>query len=93
MWALKKLTGACTLPYSEVFGSHLDIHTGGADLAFPHHENEIAQSEVFHQCQQWGNYFLHSGKQTGGGGANFFSSCVSSACWRHIDLLAGQWVS
>nr|XP_044636087.1 probable cysteine--tRNA ligase, mitochondrial [Equus asinus] len=33
----------------------------GIDLAFPHHENEIAQCEVFHQCKQWGNYFLHSG--------------------------------
>ncbi|XP_029336425.1 probable cysteine--tRNA ligase, mitochondrial isoform X3 [Mus caroli] len=51
----------CSTMASEVFGSHLDIHTGGIDLAFPHHENEIAQSEVFHQCQQWGNYFLHSG--------------------------------
>lgn len=45
-----------------VFGSQLDIHTGGVDLAFPHHENEIAQSEVFHQCNQWGSYFLHSGR-------------------------------
>ncbi|XP_040589447.1 probable cysteine--tRNA ligase, mitochondrial isoform X1 [Mesocricetus auratus] len=51
----------CSAMASKVFGSQLDIHTGGIDLAFPHHENEIAQSEVFHQCQQWGNYFLHSG--------------------------------
>lgn len=65
VWALmvRLLTQACTLPCSEVFGSQLDIHTGGIDLAFPHHENEIAQSEVFHQCPQWGNYFLHSGKR------------------------------
>ncbi|KAJ7412557.1 putative cysteine--tRNA ligase, mitochondrial [Willisornis vidua] len=47
--------------YSAVFGKQLDIHTGGIDLAFPHHENEIAQCEVYHQCEQWGNYFLHSG--------------------------------
>ncbi|XP_058526785.1 probable cysteine--tRNA ligase, mitochondrial isoform X2 [Ochotona princeps] len=51
----------CSAVASMVFGSQLDIHTGGVDLAFPHHENEIAQSEVFHQCSQWGNYFLHSG--------------------------------
>ncbi|MEQ2185690.1 hypothetical protein GOODEAATRI_020886, partial [Goodea atripinnis] len=44
-----------------MFGSQLDIHSGGIDLAFPHHENEIAQSEAFHQCGQWANYFLHSG--------------------------------
>ncbi|TWW64259.1 putative cysteine--tRNA ligase, mitochondrial [Takifugu flavidus] len=46
---------------STVFGSQLDIHSGGIDLAFPHHENEIAQSEAYHQCGQWANYFLHSG--------------------------------
>ncbi|KAM4859696.1 putative cysteine--tRNA ligase, mitochondrial isoform 2-T2 [Thomomys bottae] len=51
----------CSAMASLVFGSQLDIHSGGIDLAFPHHENEIAQSEVFHQCRQWGNYFLHSG--------------------------------
>ncbi|NWI19549.1 SYCM protein, partial [Crypturellus soui] len=51
----------CSTIASAVFGKHLDIHTGGIDLAFPHHENEIAQCEVYHQCEQWGNYFLHSG--------------------------------
>ena len=50
------------VPCSLVFGSRLDIHSGGVDLAFPHHENEIAQCEAFHQCPQWGNYFLHSGE-------------------------------
>ncbi|NWV00897.1 SYCM protein, partial [Upupa epops] len=51
----------CSTISSVVFGKQLDIHSGGIDLAFPHHENEIAQCEVFHQCEQWGNYFLHSG--------------------------------
>ncbi|XP_004704468.2 probable cysteine--tRNA ligase, mitochondrial isoform X1 [Echinops telfairi] len=51
----------CSTISSLVFGSQLDIHSGGIDLAFPHHENEIAQCEVFHRCKQWGNYFLHSG--------------------------------
>ncbi|XP_039182677.1 probable cysteine--tRNA ligase, mitochondrial isoform X1 [Crotalus tigris] len=51
----------CSTISSLVFGGHLDIHTGGIDLAFPHHENEIAQCEAYHQCEQWGNYFLHSG--------------------------------
>jgi len=31
---------------SRVLGSNIDIHSGGIDLAFPHHDNEIAQSEV-----------------------------------------------
>ncbi|NXL92364.1 SYCM protein, partial [Alectura lathami] len=51
----------CSTISSAVFGKQLDIHTGGIDLAFPHHENEIAQCEAYHHCEQWGNYFLHSG--------------------------------
>jgi len=46
---------------SEAFGSNMDIHSGGIDLAFPHHDNELAQSEAYHDCQQWVNYFLHTG--------------------------------
>lgn len=30
----------------------IDIHSGGADLKFPHHDNEIAQAEAFHKCDQ-----------------------------------------
>ncbi|TNN32935.1 putative cysteine--tRNA ligase, mitochondrial [Liparis tanakae] len=51
----------CSTIASSVFGSQLDVHSGGVDLAFPHHENEVAQSEAYHQCGQWANYFLHSG--------------------------------
>ncbi|XP_073318590.1 probable cysteine--tRNA ligase, mitochondrial [Pagrus major] len=51
----------CSTIASSMFGSQLDIHSGGIDLAFPHHENEVAQSEAYHQCGQWANYFLHSG--------------------------------
>ncbi|XP_041055967.1 probable cysteine--tRNA ligase, mitochondrial isoform X1 [Carcharodon carcharias] len=51
----------CSTVASSVFGNKLDIHSGGIDLAFPHHENEIAQCEAYHKCEQWGNYFLHSG--------------------------------
>ena len=36
----------CSVMASEVFGVHMDIHSGGSDLAFPHHDNEIAQSEA-----------------------------------------------
>jgi cysteinyl-tRNA synthetase len=46
---------------SEAFGPNMDIHSGGIDLAFPHHDNELAQSEAYHDCQQWVNYFLHTG--------------------------------
>jgi cysteinyl-tRNA synthetase len=41
-------------------GNHFDIHGGGADLQFPHHENEIAQSEGAHSGQ-YVNYWMHNG--------------------------------
>jgi cysteinyl-tRNA synthetase len=50
----------CSAMGSELLGWHFDIHGGGADLQFPHHENEIAQSEGAHQCQ-YVNYWMHNG--------------------------------
>ncbi len=50
----------CSAMGSELLGNHFDIHGGGADLQFPHHENEIAQSEGAHQCQ-YVNYWMHNG--------------------------------
>jgi cysteinyl-tRNA synthetase len=44
------------------FGAgRVDIHAGGVDLKFPHHENEIAQSEGYSGSHQWVNYWLHTG--------------------------------
>ncbi|GAA6014289.1 hypothetical protein JCM10207_005410 [Rhodosporidiobolus poonsookiae] len=51
----------CSVMASAVLGDNMDVHSGGVDLAFPHHDNEIAQSEAFHNCRQWVNYFLHTG--------------------------------
>ena len=50
----------CSAMASKLLGEHFDIHGGGADLQFPHHENEIAQSEGAHQCQ-FVNYWMHNG--------------------------------
>lgn len=41
--------------------SSIDVHAGGIDLKFPHHENEIAQSEAYTGSHQWVNYWLHTG--------------------------------
>ncbi|XP_055282687.1 probable cysteine--tRNA ligase, mitochondrial isoform X2 [Moschus berezovskii] len=68
----------CSTIASLVFGSRLDIHSGGVDLAFPHHENEIAQCEAFHQCPQWGNYFLHSGHLHVKGGGEKMSKSLKN---------------
>ncbi|KAK3349827.1 tRNA synthetases class I (C) catalytic domain-containing protein [Lasiosphaeria hispida] len=56
----------CSVMASDKLGDQMDIHSGGIDLAFPHHDNELAQSEAyFHKCDHgehtWVNYFLHMG--------------------------------
>ena len=50
----------CSAMNEHYFGPHFDIHGGGADLQFPHHENEIAQSEGAHDCK-FVNYWMHNG--------------------------------
>ena len=42
----------------------MDIHSGGYDLKFPHHDNELAQSEAYYENDCWTRYFLHSGHLT-----------------------------
>jgi cysteinyl-tRNA synthetase len=48
----------CSTMAMDVLGSTIDIHTGGADLIFPHHTNEIAQSECV-SGKQFVNYWMH----------------------------------
>jgi cysteinyl-tRNA synthetase len=48
-------------------GETIDIHAGGADLQFPHHENEIAQSECAHGGRLFARYWLHNGMLEFGG--------------------------
>ncbi len=50
----------CSAMSTHALGNHFDIHGGGLDLQFPHHENEIAQSEGACGCQ-FVNYWLHNG--------------------------------
>jgi cysteinyl-tRNA synthetase len=50
----------CSVMGAHHLGVHFDIHGGGQDLQFPHHENEIAQSEAAHDCQ-FVNYWMHNG--------------------------------
>ena len=50
----------CSAMSGQHLGAHFDIHGGGQDLQFPHHENEIAQSEATHGCQM-ANYWMHNG--------------------------------
>ncbi|WP_318456728.1 cysteine--tRNA ligase [Photobacterium leiognathi] len=50
----------CSAMNSAILGNHFDIHGGGSDLQFPHHENEIAQSCCAHDTQ-YVNTWMHSG--------------------------------
>jgi cysteinyl-tRNA synthetase len=50
----------CSAMSSTLLGAHFDIHGGGQDLQFPHHENEIAQSEGAHG-EVFVNYWMHNG--------------------------------
>ncbi|HIF9448323.1 TPA: cysteine--tRNA ligase [Photobacterium damselae] len=50
----------CSAMNSAILGDHFDIHGGGSDLQFPHHENEIAQSCCAHDTQ-YVNTWMHSG--------------------------------
>ncbi|XP_066141458.1 cysteine--tRNA ligase, cytoplasmic [Euwallacea fornicatus] len=54
----------CSAMATAICGPYLDIHTGGVDLKFPHHDNEIAQSEAHFGNPEWVKYFLHSGHLT-----------------------------
>ncbi|GFR89322.1 cysteine--tRNA ligase, cytoplasmic-like [Elysia marginata] len=54
----------CSVMASEIFGESMDIHSGGFDLKFPHHDNELAQAEAYYGNDNWVRYFVHSGHLT-----------------------------
>ena len=58
----------CSAMSKAILGPHFDIHGGGLDLVFPHHENEIAQSESLHD-RPMATYWMHNGLMQAGGAA------------------------
>jgi len=54
----------CSAMAAAHLGETIDIHAGGVDLQFPHHENEIAQSECAHGGRGFARYWLHNGMLT-----------------------------
>ncbi len=81
----------CSTMARETLGDQLDIHGGGADLIFPHHENEIAQSEALTGKVPFARYWAHAGLVTTGGEKmahsleNFFTL---RAVLQHYDPMA-----
>ena len=57
----------CSAMAAAHLGDTIDIHAGGIDLQFPHHENEIAQSECAHGGRLFARYWLHNGMLNFGG--------------------------
>ena len=51
----------CSVMSKKYLGAKFDIHGGGRDLIFPHHENEIAQSRCANDSDTFANYWLHNG--------------------------------
>jgi cysteinyl-tRNA synthetase len=62
----------CSAMARAAYGDHLDVHSGGVDLRFPHHENEIAQTNAHNACcrtcprngntqYRWVDHFIHTG--------------------------------
>lgn len=51
----------CVVMVNDIFGDKIDIHGGGLDLKFPHHDNEIAQSEIAFK-HKIANYWMHNGR-------------------------------
>jgi cysteinyl-tRNA synthetase len=51
----------CSAMIDKSLGQTIDIHGGGIDLAFPHHENEVAQSRCAHDLPVLANYWMHNG--------------------------------
>ena len=54
----------CSVMSEKYLGKNFDIHGGGLDLVFPHHENEIAQSCCANKTDKFANYWLHNGYVT-----------------------------
>ena len=54
----------CSVMSEKFLGKKFDIHGGGLDLVFPHHENEIAQSRCANRTDNFANYWIHNGYVT-----------------------------
>jgi len=75
----------CSAMAEAHLGETIDIHAGGVDLQFPHHENEIAQSACAHGGKTFARYWLHNGMLTFDGAK--MSKSVGNVSLAH-DLLA-----
>lgn len=76
----------CSVMATQHLGDTIDIHAGGEDLQFPHHENEIAQSEA-KTGKKFANYWMHNGFVTVGNDGEKMSKSLGNFVTAH-DLMA-----
>ncbi len=82
----------CSVMSRQGLGQPFDIHTGGIDLAFPHHENEIAQSTAGHENPTYATYFIHNehilvdGRKMAKSAQNFYT--LADLVAKGVDPLA-----
>jgi cysteinyl-tRNA synthetase len=69
----------CSAMNAHHLGERIDIHGGGADLIFPHHENEIAQSEAYFGHEPFARYWMHNGLLQLGG--DKMSKSLGNVVW------------
>ncbi|WEG73193.1 cysteine--tRNA ligase [Vagococcus intermedius] len=79
----------CSVMATKLLGETIDIHGGGQDLAFPHHENEIAQSEA-KTGQKFANYWMHNGYVTVGESGEKMSKSLGNFVTAHDYIKAGH---
>ena len=79
----------CSAMIAESLGTTIDIHGGGQDLQFPHHENELAQSTCAHDGAPLANIWMHNGFLNMGGAEKMSKSLGNVATVP--DLLAQGW--
>lgn len=81
----------CSAMSTKYLGKTMDIHCGGQDLQFPHHENEIAQSEAANDCK-FVNYWMHNGflnidnKKMSKSEGNFFTVRDAAAAYGYEPI-------
>ena len=77
----------CSAMAAAHLGDIIDIHAGGVDLVFPHHENEIAQSRCAHGTNTFARFWLHNGMLTFGGAK--MSKSIGNV--KQLHALLGQY--
>ncbi len=75
----------CSAMARKELGDRIDIHGGGLDLVFPHHENEVAQSECGTGCKPFSTYWMHNGLLVMSTGAKMGKS--EGNAFNIVDLL------